>query len=31
VDEVVKPADTRARLTWALSMLAGANGRRRTT
>ena len=30
VDEVIEPAETRERLTWALSMLAGANGLRRT-
>jgi acetyl-CoA carboxylase carboxyltransferase component len=30
VDEVIEPDETRAQLTWALSMLAGANGRRRT-
>jgi acetyl-CoA carboxylase carboxyltransferase component len=30
VDEVIEPSETRERLTWALSMLAGANGRRRT-
>jgi acetyl-CoA carboxylase carboxyltransferase component len=30
IDEVIEPDETRERLTWALSMLAGANGRRRT-
>jgi acetyl-CoA carboxylase carboxyltransferase component len=30
VDEVIEPDETRERLTWALTMLAGANGRRRT-
>jgi acetyl-CoA carboxylase carboxyltransferase component len=30
VDEVVEADETRERLVWALSMLAGANGRRRT-
>jgi acetyl-CoA carboxylase carboxyltransferase component len=30
VDEVIEPDETRGRLTWALTMLAGANGRRRT-
>jgi methylmalonyl-CoA decarboxylase subunit alpha len=30
VDEVIEPAETRARLIWALSALGGANGRRRT-
>jgi acetyl-CoA carboxylase carboxyltransferase component len=30
VDEVIEPDETRARLSWSLSMLAGANGRRRT-
>jgi propionyl-CoA carboxylase beta chain len=30
VDEVIEPAETRARLIWALSALDGANGRRRT-
>jgi acetyl-CoA carboxylase carboxyltransferase component len=29
VDEVIEPAETRSRLTWALSALGGANGRRR--
>jgi acetyl-CoA carboxylase carboxyltransferase component len=30
VDEVIEPAETRDRLIWALSVLGGANGRRRT-
>jgi acetyl-CoA carboxylase carboxyltransferase component len=30
VDEVIEPDETRERLIWALSALAGANGRRRT-
>jgi acetyl-CoA carboxylase carboxyltransferase component len=30
VDEVIDPAETRDRLTWALSVLAGANRRRRS-
>jgi acetyl-CoA carboxylase carboxyltransferase component len=30
VDEVIEPGETRERVIWTLSMLAGANGRRRT-
>jgi acetyl-CoA carboxylase carboxyltransferase component len=30
VDEVIEPAETRERLIWALSVLGGSNGRRRT-
>jgi acetyl-CoA carboxylase carboxyltransferase component len=30
VDEVIEPLETRERLIWALSVLGGANGRRRT-
>jgi acetyl-CoA carboxylase carboxyltransferase component len=30
IDEVIEPGETRERLIWTLSVLAGANGRRRT-